>query len=88
MPEITLSTDQMAQLNGLNEVVKVRDQSGRPVGRLVPDSLYRAMFEAWASSPITPEEIEAGRKTYRAEGGLSTAEAIAFIRRVAGEAAE
>jgi hypothetical protein len=88
MPEITLNADQMAQLNGLDGVVKVRDESGRPIGRLVSDSLYRAMFEAWAASPVTAEEIEAGRKAYRAEGGLSTAEAIAYIRRVAGEAAE
>jgi hypothetical protein len=88
MAEITLSSDQMAQLNGLNEVVKVRDESGHPIGRLVPDSLYRAMFEAWATSPVTLEEVEAGRKAYRAEGGLSTAEAIAYIRRVAGEADE
>lgn len=88
MPEITLSADQLAQLNGLDGVVKVRDEAGRSLGRLVPDPLYRAMFEAWAASPVTPDEIEAGRKAYRAEGGLSTAEAIAYIRQVAGEAPE
>lgn len=88
MNEFILDAAQRAKLNGLDTIMKVRDETGRLVGHFLPDALFRGLFEAWADSPVTREELEAGRQAYREEGGLPTAEAIEYVRRVAGEVAE
>lgn len=88
MEDFILDAAQRARLRDLDTIVKVRDESGRLIGRFVSDALFRDLFEAWADSQVTKEELEAARKSFREEGGLSTAEAIAYVRKMAGEGAE
>lgn len=84
MEDFILDKTQRARYN-LDNIVKVRDESGNLIGRFVSDSMFREMFEAWADSFVTKEEIEAARKDYQKNGGLTTSEAIAYVRRAAGE---
>jgi hypothetical protein len=82
---ITLDESLRARLNGLNTIVPVRDEAGAFVGYFVPQETYDTMFEAWANSEVTESELGAARQEYREHGGLTTAEAIAYIKRLAGE---
>jgi hypothetical protein len=84
MEDFIVDASQRAKFN-FDNIVKVRDESGKLIGRFLPDALFREMFEAWADSQVTKEELDAARKAYREEGGLTTAEAIAYIKRLAGE---
>lgn len=64
MPAITLDNDLRAKLNGLNEVMPVQDESGRTIGRFVPEEEFRKMIyvAAKASCPFSEEEMERRRK--------------------------
>jgi hypothetical protein len=88
MTGIVLDDALRAKLNGLNTIVPVKDEAGRFVGGFVPESLFLRMFEAWADSEVTDSELEAGSRAYRERGGLPTAEAIQYVRRMAGEPVE
>lgn len=88
MNAIVLDDALRAKLNGLNTIVPVQDEAGKVVGGFLPESLFRQMFEAWADSEVTDAELAAGSEAYKREGGLPTAEAIAYVRRTAGEAAK
>jgi hypothetical protein len=88
MSAIVLDDNLRTKLNGLNTIVPVKDEAGRFVGRFLPESIFLRMFEAWADSEVTDEELDAASKAYRERGGLPTAEAIDYVRRMSGEAAE
>jgi hypothetical protein len=88
MTGIVLDDALRAKLNGLNTIVPVKDEAGKFVGRFLPESLFLRMFEAWADSEVTDAELEAASQAFRERGGLATAEAIQYVRRAAGEAAE
>ena len=88
MTGITLDESLRARLNGLNTIVPVRDESGGFVGQFLPQDMFEKMFEAWANSEVTEEEIEAARQEYRDKGGLTTKEAIEYVRRHAGESVQ
>jgi len=88
MAAIVLDDALRAKLNGLNAIVPVKDEAGQFVGRFLPESIFLRMFEAWADSEVTDEELDAASKAFQERGGLSTAEAIRYVRRMAGEAAE
>ena len=86
MSKITLDAELRAKLNGLNEQLEVCDESGNTVGHFVPEDLYRDLLRSWAKTEFTDAEIEQARQEVKAEGGLTTSEAIAFIqKRIAAE---
>jgi len=88
MTGIVLDESLRAKLNGLNTIVSVRDEAGRCVGQFLPQDMFEMMFEAWADSDVTDEELAAASREYREKGGLPTKEAIDYVRRLAGEANE
>lgn len=63
MSQLTLDDVLRARLNGFSEPVEVLDETGRTVGRFVPESLYRQMVYAMAEAacPHSPEELERRR---------------------------
>jgi hypothetical protein len=88
MSAIVLDEALRAKLNGLNAVVPLKDEAGRFVGAFLPSNVFDAMFEAWADSEVTDEELDAASEAFHRKGGLPTAEAIQYVRRMAGEAPE
>lgn len=85
MSAIVLDDALRARLNGLNAIVPLKDETGRFLGAFLPWNMFDAMFEAWADSEVTDEELDAASAAFRVKGGLSTAEAIEYVRRAAGE---
>jgi hypothetical protein len=85
MEKLTITPDLRARLNGLNHTLEMCDESGLTLGRFVLEEEYRQFLWAWANSEVTEEELENSRKEYREHGGLTTAEAIAYIKKLAGE---
>jgi len=88
MTGIVLDDALRAKLNGLNAFVPVKDEAGQFVGGFLPKSMFDAMFEAWADSEVMDDELDAASEAFRKKGGLPTAEAIRYVRRMAGEGAE
>ena len=88
MTGIVLDDALRAKLNGLNTIVPVKDEAGHFIGRFLPEAMFLRLFEAWADSEVTDAELDAASEDYRRRGGLSTAEAIRYVRRMAGEATE
>jgi hypothetical protein len=72
MNQITLDPDLKARLNGLNEKVEVRDETGRLVGVFLPAEAYLKYLYATVEVPFTDEEIE--RMWQDKEGTCSLAE--------------
>ena len=60
MPAIILDMELRAKLNGMNEVMPVQDETGRTVGRFVPEEGFRKMLYAAAEAacPYAQEELE------------------------------
>ena len=86
MSTITLDPELRARLNGLNEQLEVRDESGTTVGHFVPAALYRELLYAWArSQPADAMDRARVRQEVRTVGGLSTTEAIVYLERQAHE---
>lgn len=84
MGKLILDDDLRAKLNGLNEAVEVCDPSGKTVGHFIPDDLYMKFLMAWAkvefSTPEAARERAESLAEYRAGKGLTTAEAIAYLK--------
>ena len=78
MQTIVLDPELRAKLNGLDQEVEIRDETGNTVGRYVPEELYRKMLYAAveAACPHSKEEIERRRHE---TGGTTLAE---FWRRM------
>jgi hypothetical protein len=86
MAAITLDSELRSRLNGLNEQLEVRDENGVVVGHFLPTKAYMAlMYELERNRPVDPAEIERAREDYRLHGGMTTAEAIAHLEKVARE---
>ena len=86
MSKITLDAELRAKLNGLADQLEVCDETGNTVGHFVPEELYRDLLQSWAKNEFTDAEIEQARQEVKAEGGLTTSEAIAYIQeRIAAE---
>jgi hypothetical protein len=60
MSKVILDPELRARLNGLNEQLEVCDESGRTLGRFVPEALYTRMLYAAAEAacPYTKEELQ------------------------------
>jgi hypothetical protein len=57
MSQIILDPELRAKLNGLRELVEVRDESGNLVGRFLPEDAYQKMLYANIKSPLTNAEL-------------------------------
>jgi hypothetical protein len=68
MSTIVLDAQLRAKLNGLNEPMEVRDESGKVVGRFLPETRYRQLLAKGGDIPFSKEEIAELRK---AKGGCS-----------------
>jgi hypothetical protein len=84
MRTITLDPELRSKLNGLNQQVEIRDESGRTLGHYLPEDIYREMLRAWAKSQFADgPERNAALQEVRSSGGLTTAEAVAYLEGVA-----
>jgi hypothetical protein len=64
MSKYVLDPDLRAKLNGLNEQIEFCDESGKTLGRFVPEEEYRRMQYALAEAlcPYSQEELERMRQ--------------------------
>lgn len=79
MSKIILDPELKAKLNGLNEQLEVCDESGRTVGRFLPEKMFQEFLVAWADAHLSDEEIEQARQEFREHGGMTTQDAIQFL---------
>ncbi len=81
MSKIILDADLKARLNGLDEELELCDTDGRTLGHFIPPEMYRELMYAWAKAQFAnEEELEKARQE---PGGLTTAEAIAYLEALA-----
>lgn len=80
MQKIILDAATRAKLGPLAGQLALADEAGNTVAYVLPPDLYHRLMAAWEEPEPTPEEREAAREEYRRAGGLTTAEAIAFVR--------
>lgn len=78
MEKVVLDAATRARLGSLVGQVALADESGNTFAYVLPADLYHRLTAGDAEP--TPEERDAAREEYRRAGGLTTAEAIAFVR--------
>lgn len=85
MGKIVLDAELRAKLSGATEVTEIADESGRVIGRFVPegrsyvsDAVYDRVMSALLP-PLSDAERAEARKEMLEHGGVSTAEVIAGI---------
>ncbi len=77
MQKLILDTDLRVRLRDLDVEWEVCDESGRTLGHFLPADIYQKLLYSWAKSLFDDEEE---LKRLRQEpGGMSTAEAIAYL---------
>jgi hypothetical protein len=79
MEKVVLDAATRARLGSLVGQVALADESGNTFAYVLPPDLYHRLTASSDAEP-TPEEREAARDEYRRAGGLTTVEAIAFVR--------
>jgi hypothetical protein len=71
------------RLNGMNEQLEVRDETGKLIGRFVPEEQYLRMIYDWAKAEFAREEAEEAARgiarRWDGTNGKTTAEAIAYL---------
>ena len=91
MSAILLDDDLKAKLNGLTHHLELRDASGKTVGRCIPEDEYMRMLYNEAKLTFALEEAEeAARGIVRkwdGTNGKTTAEAIAYVKKMAEQIA-
>ena len=91
MSAILLDDDLKAKLNGLNQHIELRDASGKTVARCIPEDEYMRMLYNEAKLAFALEEAEeAARGIVRkwdGTNGKTTAEAIAYVKKMAEQIA-
>ena len=71
MSKVTLDSTWRSALNGLNESLELCDESGKTVGRFLPEEAYSRLLYALAQSQVSDEEI---RKLRSQTGGRALSE--------------
>ena len=91
MSTVILDDDLKSRLNGLDKHLEVRDPAGKLVGHFLPDDLYMRMLYDWAKAEFAREEAEEAVKgvvrKWDGTNGKTTAEAIAYVKRMAEQMA-
>lgn len=82
MNELDLPADVVAKLGVVSGPTKVYGASGEPTAVVLPPDLYQEMFDAWADAQFDPASLERARQQ---TGGYTTAEAVAFVHKLAAE---
>ncbi|MBX9625435.1 MAG: hypothetical protein K2X82_16635 [Gemmataceae bacterium] len=82
MNKLDLPADVIAKLACVDGPTKVLDAAGEPQAVVLPPDLYQQMFDAWADAQFDPASLERARQQ---TGGYTTAEAVAFVRKLAAE---
>jgi hypothetical protein len=65
MSRVTLDSQLRSKLNGLDDQVEICDESGKTLGRFLPESIYRELLVAWSKAHLSDEELERRRKEPR-----------------------
>ncbi len=81
MEKVVIDADGRVKVAGVGVELIVTDEAGKPLAYVLPPALYQRVMDAWLNREPTPEDLEAAREEYREKGGLSTAEAIEFVRK-------
>ena len=73
MSAVILGPELREKLNGLNEELEFRDETGELLGHFVPPDRYRTLLYAWVEStcPYSPEDLERMRNE---KGGRTLSE--------------
>ena len=71
MTKVILDEATRAKLKGLTEHVELCDESGRTLGRALPEADYLRMVYDWANAQVSDEELE---RRSREPGGRTLAE--------------
>lgn len=79
MQKVVVDAATRAKLGPLAGQVALADETGATFAYVLPPDVYLRLMTGVEVEP-TPEEREAAREEYRRVGGLTTAEAIAFVR--------
>ncbi|MBA4068198.1 MAG: hypothetical protein C0501_31755 [Isosphaera sp.] len=94
MGTVILDDELKARLNGLSEHLEVRDAAGKLVGHFLPDTefeTYKRLAYDWARAEFAREEAEEAAKgivrKWDGTNGKTTAEAIAYVKRMAEQLA-
>ena len=61
MSRVMLDPQLRSKLNGLDDQVEICDESGKTLGRFVPESLYRELLLAWAKADLPDDELQRRR---------------------------
>lgn len=80
MQKIQLPADLSAKLAASGDPVELCDEAGAMTRVAVSPDFYREMMLAWAERQFDPAALESARNE---PGGMSTAEAVAYLRDVA-----
>ncbi|VTT97308.1 unnamed protein product [Gemmataceae bacterium] len=82
MQKIKLPAELTAKLGDVTAPAELCDESGATRAVALPPELYQEMFHVWADSVFDKDSLDRAR---REPGGMSTPEAIAYLRKVAAE---
>ncbi len=80
MQKIQLPADLSAKLAASDDTVGLCDEAGAMKWVALSPDLYREMMLAWADRQFDPAALERARAE---PGGMTTAEAVAYLRDVA-----
>lgn len=81
MAQVVLDADLKARLKGLDEETEFCEADGRTLGHFLPNGLYQELLYSWARKQFDDDELNRARQE---PGGMTTAQAIAHVRSVAG----
>lgn len=65
MRKLIVDQQLRSKLNGLAERVELCDESGKPLGQVLPHDLYQELVRTWVEAHVTPEELERRRQEPR-----------------------
>jgi hypothetical protein len=65
MSRVLLDPQLRSKLNGLDEQLEICDESGKTLGRFLPESLYRELLLAWSKADLPDEELQRRRNEPR-----------------------
>ena len=80
MEKIVIDAETRAKLRGLSGELALADESGNTLAYVLPPDVYEQVMNAWYDRELTPEERQSLREEYQTNGGLSTPEAIEYVR--------
>jgi len=65
MSRVLLDSQLRSKLNGLDDQLEICDESGKTLGRFLPEALYRELLLAWSKADLPDEELQRRREEPR-----------------------